>query len=167
MKQLFAPWRLQYVSSLSPESKSGCFFCDANTSVGEESVHLLLGRGKLTFAMLNRYPYNNGHIMIAPNRHIGNMEEMTIEEGSELFQNSVIAKQILQEVYNPDGFNLGINQGKCGGAGILDHLHLHIVPRWTGDTNFMPLFADVRVIPEGLAESWAKFRPLFLARGLS
>ena len=160
MQQLWAPWRLDYVEN-GGAKKSGCFFCHAWQDQGNEKEHLLLFRGKLTFVMFNRYPYNNGHLLAAPVRHVGSMEETTVEEGREMWEVLTICKKILTEVFNADGFNIGINQGKVAGAGVLDHIHAHIVPRWNGDTNFMPVMADVRVIPQSLEAAFVKLAPHF------
>ena len=160
MQQLWAPWRMTYIGS-SEEKKNGCFFCDAWKDVDNKKKHLLLGRRKNCFVMLNRYPYTNGHLMIAPVRHIGVMEDVNDIEGLDLWQTTVLAKQALAKAFSPDGFNVGINQGKVAGAGILDHLHLHVVPRWNGDVNFMPVLADIRVVPQALEETHEKLLPYF------
>ena len=160
MQHLWAPWRLAYVES-GGAKEPGCFFCNAFNGRGEEKKHLLLHRNASVFVMLNRFPYTNGHLMVAPVRHIGTMDETTPEEGRDLWLMATKAKQILSEAMRPDGFNLGINQGKVAGAGVLDHLHIHIVPRWNGDVNFMPVIADVRVIPQALEDAWTRLKPLF------
>lgn len=160
MKQLWAPWRMAYIGG-HEEKKPGCFFCDAWNDLGREEEHLLLFRKNACFIMLNRYPYSNGHLMVAPSRHIGTMDETTDAEGVNLWQTTILAKKALQRAFNPDGFNIGINQGKVAGAGVLDHLHIHIVPRWNGDVNFMPVLADIRVIPEALKETRKKILPFF------
>ncbi len=159
MQRLWAPWRMTYIGEVDAEKKEGCFFCNAWSDVGNEVEHLVLGRGDNCFIMMNRYPYSNAHLMIAPARHIGVMEETTREEGSELWRLTTIAKKALAAAINPDGFNIGINQGRVAGAGVVDHLHVHIVPRWSGDVNFMPVFADVRVIPQALEETADVLRP--------
>ena len=168
MDRLWAPWRLAYVENIekpdAPKDK-GCFFCRAWNDPGNEETHFVLARGKTAFALLNRFPYTNGHLMVAPVRHEGNMEQATAEEAAELWRLAGEAKMILAETVRPDGFNLGINQGRAGGAGVLDHLHVHVVPRWDDDTNFMPVLADARVIPEALHSAWMRMRPFFLARG--
>lgn len=160
MKPLWAPWRLQYVSA-PPETRNGCFFCDAWTDTGNESAHRLLCRGRLAFVMMNRFPYSVGHLMVAPVRHIGNMEDATPEEAAELWHLAVLCKTIQQDAIHAQGCNLGINQGTCAGAGVLDHLHLHVVPRWNGDTNFMPVLSGSRVMPQALDACYADLRPLF------
>lgn len=111
--------------------------------------------------MMNRYPYTNAHLMIAPVRHVGSMEEVTDAEGAEIWRLTTIAKKVLGKTVGAHGFNVGINQGRVAGAGVLDHLHVHIVPRWDGDINFMPVFGDVRVIPQALEETWGLLEPAF------
>ena len=160
MEQLWAPWRMTYIGG-GGEKPGGCFFCDAWNGVGDEKRHLLLARGKSCLVMLNRYPYSNAHLMIAPARHIGVMEETTDDEGLELWRAASLAKQALSRVFAPEGFNIGVNQGKVAGAGVLDHLHVHLVPRWNGDVNFMPVLADVRVIPQALEETHERLLPYF------
>lgn len=160
MRQLWAPWRMTYINA-PDEPKGGCFFCDAWKSVGKEAEHLLLARYDGVFVMLNRYPYTNAHLLVAPARHIGVMDEADDAEGAELWRAATLAKKALAEALSPDGFNIGINQGKVAGAGILDHLHVHIVPRWNGDVNFMPVLADVRVIPQALEETRDRLLPFF------
>lgn len=153
MERLWAPWRLQYVTDTAPK-KPGCFFCNAWADVGAEAEHLLMHRGKVSLVMLNRFPYSSGHLMVAPVRHFGDFEEATAEEASEMWALTALCKKTMRRAMKPEGFNIGINQGKCAGAGVLDHLHVHIVPRWNGDTNFMPVMSDVRVMPQALEESW-------------
>lgn len=159
MPQLWAPWRMTYVGNLDKEKEDGCFFCNAWSRHGREKETLLLARGASCFIMFNRYPYSCGHLLIAPARHVGNMEDATEGEGSELWRLTTIAKRAMTNALNPHGFNIGINQGRVAGAGVVDHLHMHIVPRWNGDVNFMPVFADVRVIPQALEETWEKLKP--------
>lgn len=161
MRQLWAPWRMAYVGCDEEAKKDGCFFCRAWCEDGDEAKNLVLARGRLCFIMMNRYPYSNGHLMAAPIRHIGTMEETTAEEGAEMWRCAVLAKRALARAFGPEGFNIGINQGRVAGAGVLDHLHLHIVPRWNGDVNFMPVFSDVRVIPQALEETYARLKPHF------
>ena len=159
MQRLWAPWRMTYINDINCEKKSGCFFCDAWAEVGRERENLLVGRGRSAFIMMNRFPYSNAHLLIAPTRHIGVMEETDDEEGAELWRLTTLAKRALTNAFAPNGFNIGINQGRVAGAGVLDHLHVHIVPRWDGDVNFMPVFADVRVIPQALEETRDKLAP--------
>ncbi len=151
---------MTYIGS-TDKPKSGCFFCEAWQAKGQEKSHLLLARSKRCFVMMNRYPYSNGHLMIAPVRHIGVMDDADAEEGLDLWQTAVMAKKALAAAFKPDGFNIGVNQGRVAGAGVLDHLHIHIVPRWNGDVNFMPVFADVRVVPQALEETFDRLLPFF------
>lgn len=159
MQRLWAPWRMTYINDIDSEKKEGCFFCNAWAEAGRERENLVVGRGQGAFIMLNRFPYSNAHLLIAPQRHIGYMEEATEEEGAELWRLTALAKRALSNAFSPHGFNVGINQGRVAGAGVLDHLHVHIVPRWDGDVNFMPVFADVRVIPQALEETRDKLAP--------
>ena len=153
MKILWAPWRMAYIKS--SDRKTGCIFCE-KPKEDRDRENLILYRGKKCFIILNRYPYTNGHLMIAPYRHVGEIEELREEELLEcmkLLQESVKA---LKKVYNPDGFNIGLNIGKIAGAGVEGHIHFHIVPRWSGDTNFMQVFSETRVMPELLQETYDK-----------
>ncbi len=159
MQRLWAPWRMSYINELGVPKKEGCFFCNAWSDVGNEKEHLVLGRGSSAFIMLNRFPYSNGHLMIAPALHAGSMEDIPDDVGAELWRLAVIAKRALADAVSPQGFNVGINQGRVAGAGVVDHLHIHIVPRWDGDVNFMPVFADVRVIPQALEETRDRLEP--------
>lgn len=159
MQRLWAPWRMTYINEIDAKKEEGCFFCNAWEHVGRERETLLVARGNDAFIMLNRFPYSNAHLLIAPARHVGSMEEVTFEEGGELWRLTTIAKRALANAFFPQGFNIGINQGRVGGAGVLDHLHVHIVPRWEGDVNFMPVFADVRIIPQALEETRDRLAP--------
>lgn len=153
MEQLWAPWRIEYVKQAQPP---GCIFCEKPK--GDDAQNLVLARGRLCFALLNTYPYTNGHAMVAPYEHTGCLEGLTAEQGSELFTLTQRVVTALRASLHPDGFNIGLNLGRAAGAGIDDHLHLHIVPRWQGDTNFMPVLADTRVIPQGLRETFEAIR---------
>jgi len=147
-RNLWAPWRSLYVGAAR---EPGCIFCLAGKEE-ENPERLVVGSSDSTLLVMNRYPYATGHVMVTPRRHVGVMEELTGEEVMELWRLAVKAKGALTSLYNPDGFNLGFNLGEAAGAGITDHLHLHVVPRWRGDTNFMPVLADVRVMPQHLEE---------------
>jgi ATP adenylyltransferase len=162
-RQLWAPWRLTFVEK-KPEP--GCFFCRAWAERGRERESLLVARGELCLVMLNRYPYTSGHLLVAPVRHAGLAEEITAAEAAEMWRLAVLAKRLLGEAMSPAGFNLGINQGEAGGAGVRDHLHFHVVPRWLGDTSFMPVLAGVRVMPAALEATWERLRPAFAREGL-
>ena len=147
MEQLWAPWRLEYIKSAAEEG--GCVFCAAVE--GDDEERLVVQRGAHAIALLNKYPYSSGHFMVAPVRHIGEYGELTAEEVLELHQLASAGMVALGELYAPQGYNLGWNLGRSAGAGVVDHVHLHVVPRWGGDTNFMPVLADVKVLPEHLA----------------
>ena len=142
-------------------STTGCIFCDAAPGPGASGDELVLVRGTHCFVILNKYPYNNGHLMVVPKRHLASLALATPEELAELMQLTRHAEMALTEGYQPQGINVGINLGRPAGAGIVDHLHVHLVPRWNGDTNFMSVIGDVRVLPEELGQSAARLRPLF------
>jgi len=155
MERLWSPWRLGYVTATGrPDGVAGCIFCDAGGD-------LILIRGRECYAILNLYPYNNGHLMIVPNRHVATLRGATDEELRELMRLTRHAEIALTEAYQPQGINVGMNLGRSAGAGIVDHLHVHLVPRWTGDTNFMSVVGNVRVLPEELGETAKRLRPIF------
>jgi len=154
MERIWAPWRVEYIQAEKPE---GCILCE-KPGQDNDAENYILYRGDKNFIIMNSYPYNPGHLMVAPYRHIANLEELTDEELHEHFQVVSRSIKLLKQVYNPGGFNIGINMGKIAGAGIEGHVHTHIVPRWQGDTNFMPVISDVRVIPEALAETYEKLK---------
>jgi len=154
METMFAPWRMEY---LVGEKTDGCVFCKCSIRCDDYIVF----EGKTCFVMLNRYPYVNGHLMIIPGRHLGGIEELTDEERKEIFALLDISVKVLKDAMNPHGFNVGMNLGKAAGAGIAEHVHVHIIPRWDGDTNFMSVVGNVRVIPEDLATTAANLAPLF------
>ncbi len=157
MEQIWAPWRIKYIEM---EKAKGCILCD-KAKENDDAPNYILHRGKKNFIILNSYPYNPGHLMVAPYRHVASLEELTDEELHEHFEIVSQSIKVLRQVFNPGGFNIGINAGKVAGAGIDDHIHTHIVPRWQGDTNFMPVIADVRVVPEALTETYEKLRGKF------
>ena len=150
---LWAPWRLEYVSSASEQT--GCVFCRA-AAAPDDADSLVVHRGETAFVMLNRFPYSSGHLMVAPIRHVGNLGELSAQEAAEIHSLSARALEVLAALFQPDGFNIGWNLGRSAGAGVVDHVHEHVVPRWQGDTNFMPVLADVRVIPEHLQTTHAR-----------
>ncbi|HOC58910.1 MAG: HIT domain-containing protein [Syntrophaceae bacterium] len=154
MKTIFAPWRMEYLVSEKP---NGCVFCKCSIRCDDYVIY----EGKTCFVMLNRYPYVNGHLMIIPTRHLGNISELTLAERAEIFSLLDTSIQVLKESMNPQGFNIGMNLGKAAGAGVEEHAHVHVIPRWEGDTNFMSVVGQVRVIPEELATTAAKLAPLF------
>ena len=155
-KPLWAPWRLEYVQHA--DEAPGCVFCAEAAGELPEADSLLLVRGASALAILNKFPYSSGHLMAAPVRHVGSLAELTDEEALEIHRLAVAGVAALAEVYSPDGFNLGWNLGRAAGAGIADHVHLHVVPRWSGDTNFMPALADVKVLPEHLLATRDRLR---------
>jgi ATP adenylyltransferase len=148
-KQLWAPWRLEYIAQADEESE--CIFCRAAAAVDEEG--LVVARGEHAFVLLNKFPYASGHLMVASYRHVGELGDLTDEEALEVHRLAERGLAALAETYGPQGYNLGWNLGRIAGAGIVDHVHLHVVPRWAGDTNFMPVLADVKVLPEHLLET--------------
>jgi ATP adenylyltransferase len=158
MNQIWAPWRMRYVAGSEPVR--GCLFCN-KASEEDDRANYVVFRAERCFVMLNLYPYNSGHLMVAPYQHTGDFAELLPEVGTDVFQTAQLATRVLSDVMHPDGFNLGINQGKVAGAGVAEHIHLHVVPRWNGDTNFMPVLADAKVMPELLAATAEKLRPAF------
>lgn len=158
MERLYSPWRLKYVTG--GEKGGGCVFCDAL----DRNDPLIVFRGTHTFVILNLFPYNNGHLMVVPNRHIGRLALATDDELSELMGLTRTAEQVLTEAYAPHGMNMGLNLGKPAGAGVLDHLHMHVVPRWDGDTNFMSVVGETRVLPEEIATTAERIRSGFAKR---
>lgn len=161
MDNLWAPWRIAYIQEHPKEE--GCFLCNAILDNHDEK-HQVVHRGKECFCILNKYPYNSGHLMIAPNQHKADISDLLDEEMAEMMKMTKNMKQLLTTIMKPEGFNIGINLGKSAGAGLLGHVHIHIVPRWNGDTNFMPVIADVKVIPQSLQELYKELKKhLFVA----
>jgi ATP adenylyltransferase len=148
LKPLWAPWRLEYVGGA--DEQEGCLFCSA---AEEDQAPLVVRRGQLAIVLVNKFPYASGHFMVAPNRHVGDFGELSDEEALEIHRFAGQGIGALTRIYEPEGYNLGWNLGRIAGAGIVDHVHLHVVPRWAGDTNFMPVLADTKVIPEHLEET--------------
>jgi ATP adenylyltransferase len=143
------------------ERHDTCFLCDAATAPGDRDEELyVVARGPSAFVILNLYPYNTGHLMVAPNRHVGELDELTHEEVDEIWSWTRRTVAAHREASDPDGFNIGINLGQAAGAGVPGHFHLHVVPRWGGDTNFMPVLGDAKVLPEMLSETYERLRPL-------
>lgn len=161
--RLWAPWRMQYVEAHKDPTEpngTGCIFCDFPAQNNDEK-NLIVHRGELAYVILNGYPYNNGHVMVVPFEHNAKLHELDQPTRAEISELTALSLKVLEAAYNPGGFNIGINQGDAAGAGIGAHLHQHIVPRWVGDTNFMPVVADVRVLPEALAASYDKIKAGF------
>lgn len=157
MKQLWCPWRLEYILGPKPDA---CVFClPENTEEDEE--RLVVFRGTWNFVILNKFPYNNGHIMVTPFRHVMDITALTPEEATELFHLLQVGTIVLRQRFSPQGINIGLNFGEAAGAGIREHLHFHLVPRWNGDSSFMAVMDEVRVIPEHLQTTYAALKPLF------
>ncbi|MBM4054208.1 MAG: HIT domain-containing protein [Planctomycetes bacterium] len=148
-KNIWAPWRVTYIKN-SPQ-EDACFLCEAFDGDLEEEKYIIC-RGRECFCILNKYPYNSGHLMVVPNRHVADIAELADGELLEIMKMTAEMKKHLASLMKPDGFNIGINMGKSAGAGLLGHIHLHIVPRWDGDTNFMPVLSDAKVIPQSLED---------------
>lgn len=154
MDRLWSPWRAKYVKG--DVMPTECLFCSKlkATTVIEDRDDLILLRGKYCFVLLNLFPYNTGHLMIAPYRHVGNVEDVSIDEFSEIKEFIDVTVKTVKDTMKPEGFNIGFNIGKVAGAGVPDHIHMHIVPRWAGDTNFMPVISNTRVLPEDLLTTY-------------
>jgi ATP adenylyltransferase len=157
MEHIWAPWRIRYIQKGKVE---GCILCD-KPKENKDVANYILHRGSKNFVILNSYPYNPGHLMVAPYRHVDSLEKLTDEELHEHYEMVRHSLEVLREVFKPGGFNVGMNLGRVAGAGIDDHIHTHIVPRWAGDTNFMPVMDDVRVIPQALAECYEQLKGKF------
>ena len=152
---LWAPWRMKYVKYAAVVRPVGeCIFCKARDEIGKEKENLVLYRGRSALVMLNLFPYNTGHLMVVPFKHVPSLEQLSNEELTELFVMVKRCLKLLRRVYKPDGFNVGVNIGRVAGAGFEDHVHVHIVPRWNGDTNFMPVIAGTKVLPEAIEECY-------------
>ena len=156
MDRLWSPWRLEYVTDSKPDT--GCVFCDAPRP--PDPTSLIVYQRKTCYVILNLYPYNNGHLMVVPNRHVATLSSTTDDERAELMRFMRHAEMALTEAYTPQGINIGINLGRPAGAGIVDHLHVHFVPRWNGDTNFMTAIGNTRVLPEDLSATRDRLRPI-------
>lgn len=156
-EQLWATWRLQYIEA--GNKPDGCIFCDFPAQdKAQDAVNYIVHRGERAYVILNAFPYSSGHLMVIPYRHANTLDAFDDAALLEVMQLTRLGLNLLKAAFNPDGFNLGVNMGKAAGAGIADHLHWHIVPRWNGDTNFMPALADVRVIPDSLENTYARLR---------
>ncbi|MEA3428968.1 MAG: HIT domain-containing protein [Thermodesulfobacteriota bacterium] len=154
MKTMWAPWRIEYITG---DKEEGCIFCDALSHKDD----LTLFKGRVTMVLMNKFPYINGHLLVAPKKHIPSLDQLSKEEMGDLLMTVEQSTGILKNVMKPDGFNIGLNLGKVAGAGVEEHLHFHIVPRWFGDTNAFTVFADVRVIPEHLKATYNNLKPYF------
>lgn len=157
MKQLWAPWRMQYLGDPPPP---GCFFCLAEKS-DDDAAHLVVARDPHALTLLNKYPYAHAHLLVAPRQHLGHPDDLDAEAYVGLMASVRRASQALRQAFTPEGMNLGMNIGRAGGAGVPDHCHWHLVPRWLGDTNFMPLIGETRVLSEHLEATRERLRPFF------
>jgi ATP adenylyltransferase len=161
-ERLWSPWRMEYIRREDDGDGGGCIFCDLPAAgPDQDEANHLLARGTVSFVMLNAFPYNPGHLMAAPYRHVGDYQALTTDELAEMTAMVGRAIGAMKQESGPHGFNLGMNLGQVAGAGIADHVHLHLVPRWGGDTNFMPVVGRTKVLPELLAETWRRLRPHF------
>jgi ATP adenylyltransferase len=151
--RIWAPWRLAYVKDASKDSDEGCIFCTAPAQ-NDDRATLIVHRGERCFVILNKFPYTNGHLMVAPYEHLATLPELDAETVAELMALAQRAIVVLDDAYDPQGYNAGLNQGRVAGAGFEGHIHLHVVPRWAGDTNYMPVLADTKVMPQSLEESY-------------
>lgn len=158
MEHLWTPWRMAYLCGEDPPPE-GCLFC-TKPQAEDAEVHIV-HRGQLCYVVLNRFPYNNGHLMVIPYVHKPSPQDLDLATLTDMMALVQLCLRVVQEAYHPQGFNLGMNVGKVAGAGIADHVHLHIVPRWEGDTNYMTTVAETRTIPEWLDQTYARLRPLF------
>jgi ATP adenylyltransferase len=161
MENLWAPWRMEYISKEKEGQKEPCIFCNRLSQMNDKK-NLILFRGDLVFIIMNKFPYNNGHLMVVPNRHTEDILGIRPEEQKEIFSLIQLGIKILNRVMNPHGFNIGMNLGRVSGAGITDHLHFHVVPRWNGDTNFMPIIGKTKVISEAIEKSYEKLHRAIL-----
>ena len=159
-ERIWAPWRLKYVKDASKDSEQECIFC-AKPAAGDDEENLIVHRGERCFVILNLFPYTNGHLMVAPYEHVAALPEVDAETIAEMMALAQRSMRALEAAYDPHGYNVGFNQGRVAGAGVEHHIHMHVVPRWGGDTNFMPVIGQTRVLPELLAETFARIAPAF------
>jgi ATP adenylyltransferase len=165
-KNLWAPWRMEYIRSLMDEEDEGCFLCRYWRHPESDAVNHVLWRTQSTLVVMNRFPYTTGHVLIAHGHHKGGITDLSLEELTDISRGIRDAVGVLEQALSPQGFNIGYNIGQCAGAGLPDHLHAHIVPRWSGDTNYMPVIGDVRVMPESLEAVHAQLVKAADAAGL-
>jgi ATP adenylyltransferase len=158
MERLWAPWRMEYITE---EPRPGCLFCRVINDPGDQDAALAVWRPEGAIVLLNKYPYNPGHVMVAPHAHVGNLEDLDETQSADLMRALQRATAVLKKALKPEGFNVGANIGRVAGAGMPDHVHLHVVPRWNGDTNFMPVLGEAKVINEHLAQTAAKLSEAF------
>lgn len=162
MDVLWSPWRYAYIKSdQTSETSTGCVFCDILTNSANDEEQFILTRAEFNFVILNIYPYISGHLMVVPYEHVSDLDRASQKTTDEMMNLAKKCQSALREIYEPQGFNLGINQGKAGGAGVAEHLHMHILPRWVGDANFMTAIGQTRTIPESLADTYEKLKSKF------
>ena len=159
-ERIWAPWRLEYVKDAAKDVEDECIFC-AKPADEDDEANLIVHRGGRCFVILNKYPYTNGHLMVAPFEHLATIQELDAATVGELMALAQRAMSVLEDEYSPHGYNVGFNQGRVAGAGLEHHIHLHVVPRWGGDTNFMPVIADTRVMAQTLEQTYAALRGRF------
>ena len=155
--RIWAPWRLAYVKDAAKDSDEGCIFC-SKPAEGDDEANFIVHRGESCFVILNTFPYTNGHLMVAPFQHVGRLQDVDAGTTAEMMALVQRAISLLEEGYGPQGYNVGVNQGRVAGAGFEGHIHMHVVPRWGGDTNYMPVLADTRVMPQSLEQSYEALR---------
>jgi ATP adenylyltransferase len=160
VERIWAPWRLQYVKDASKDNESECIFCAAHHS-GDDRANLIVHRAELCFVILNKFPYTNGHLMVAPYEHAAGLQDLDQPTVAELMALAQRGMNALEKTYSPHGYNVGLNQGRVAGAGVEHHIHMHVVPRWGGDTNFMPVLGDTRVMNQTLEDSFEAIRKAF------
>jgi ATP adenylyltransferase len=156
--RIWAPWRLPYVKDASKDTD--CIFC-TKPAEGNDEETFIVHRGERCYVILNTFPYTNGHLMVAPFKHVGRLQDLDGETLAEIMRLAARATAILDDAYRPEGYNIGFNQGRIAGAGFDSHIHMHVVPRWAGDTNYMPVIADTRVMPQSLEQSYETLREAF------
>jgi ATP adenylyltransferase len=161
VERLFTPWRREFIEASASHKGQACFLCASSAQQADEE-NLIVHRDQRVFVILNRYPYNSGHLLVAPYAHTGDFAALDAPTAADLMHVTQRSVGVLQEVYQPHAFNLGLNLGRTAGAGLPDHLHVHVVPRWDGDTNFMPIVGDTKVLPESLDQTYARLAPRFL-----
>ena len=158
--RIWAPWRLAYVKDAAKDIEEECIFC-AKPAQDDDEANLIVHRGERSFVILNLFPYTNGHLMVAPYAHLGRLQELGSETLTEMMELAQRAMNRLEQVYDPHGYNVGFNQGRVAGAGVEHHIHMHVVPRWGGDTNFMPVIADTKVMPQSIEQSYEALKGAF------
>jgi ATP adenylyltransferase len=161
LDRLWSPWRSEYIASAGDADPTVCVFCKLRDEPNNDAANFVVHRASHNFVVLNRYPYTSGHLLIVPNEHVGELDAAAKAATDELMDLTKQSQTALRDVYRPDGFNIGMNLGRSAGAGIADHIHIHILPRWAGDTNFMTSVAEARVLPEDLATTYQKLRRVF------